>query len=183
MKLEIHPSLILWLSILCYLDSGVILPFAAAVILHEAGHWLMLQIMGCPPRHVVLGFSGAVMDAGAPSYRQELAAAAAGPCASLLAGLLLPLWPALAVYSVMLGLFNCLPIPGLDGWRVLRCGLMLCLPLGLAERIAAYIAVLTALALWGTALYATLALRLGLWPLALAALLLYKALNMQLSHG
>ncbi len=175
MKWNVHPSLVLWLSVLFYLDGRLLLPFLAAAGLHELGHYLALRQMGKPPRAITLRFSGAVMDVDALSYREELWAAAAGPLVYLLTGLFCPLLPALAFYSVILGCFNLLPIPGLDGSRILRCGLMLHLREDLAQRITSYLAILTALALWGGALYLSRT-GLGLWPMLLAALLLYRAL-------
>lgn len=177
MRLRVHPSLILWLSVLAYLDGAALIPFAAAVILHELGHWAALSIMGRPPRRVTLRFSGAAMETEYLSYRQELIAAVAGPGASLTGMLLLPVWPELAVCSLMLGLFNLLPIPGLDGGRMLRCVLLSFLSPETAERISGILGLITALGLWGVCLYGSIRLELGLWPLLLSGLFLYKALE------
>lgn len=178
MRITVHPSLILWLSVLFYLDGQILLPFLLAAALHELGHALALRLLGKAPLALRLSFSGARMETPPLSYWEELWAAAAGPGLSLLLGLTFPLWPELALYSVMLGLFNLLPIPGLDGGRILACMLLLHLKEHTARRICQYLAILTALALWGGAVYLACPLGFGLWPIALAALLLYKALTM-----
>lgn len=177
MKLRIHPSLILWLSVLFYLEGQVLLPFLAAAGLHELGHYLALRLLGKPPRAIALGFSGASMETGPLSYREELLAAAAGPAVNLLLVLLFPLWPALGLVSLGLACFNLLPIPGLDGGRILEGVLGLLCSEPLARRLTKYTAILTALCLWGGALYLSVVRDFGLWPILLSAVLLYRALS------
>ena len=151
------------------------LPFLAAVGFHELGHYLALCRMDRTPKAIRLSFSGAVMEMGNLSYREEFLAAAAGPAASLLLGLLSPLWPALGLYSLALGLFNLLPLCGLDGSRMLRCGLLQNFTIAMTESICHTAATGTALLLFLGALW----LRRGgwgLWPVVLSGYLLLKAL-------
>ena len=176
LKLTVHPSVILWLALLFYQRAAVLLPFLLAAAVHELGHLLALRLLRHPLPSITLSFSGAVMETGLLSYRDELLAAAAGPLASLAAGSFLPLWPEFGLYSVILGLFNLLPLPGLDGGRMLRCAAMLLLPPESASRICRVLGICTGLALWGCALYLTFRLQCGLWPLLLGAMLLTKAL-------
>lgn len=178
MKISVHPSLILWISVLFYLDETVLIPFLLAAGLHELGHYFVLRFMKKPPLAIVLSFSGARMETSSLSYSEELIAAAAGPAVSLLLTFVFPLWPALAVYSLILGCFNLLPIPGLDGGRILSCLLLMHLHEDAARRICKYFAIVTALSLWGIALYLTGPMQFGLWPILVAALFLYKALSM-----
>ena len=135
--------------------------------------------MDKPPRKIELRFSGAQIQTEPLNYQEELWAATAGPICSLLLGLVFPLAPTLAIGSVILGLFNLLPIPQLDGWRILRCVLLLQLRQETAIRIMKYISGLTALALWGSAVYLSGPGKLGLWPILIAALFLYKAMFME----
>ena len=174
-KLSVHPSLILWLSVLYYLSGTVVLPFLAAAALHELGHALALYAMDKPPRALRISFAGARMETPPLGYRQELLAAAAGPGMSLLLGLLTPLWPALGLYSLGLGLFNLLPLFGLDGGRMLRCGLLLRLPEETAGTICRCAAVGTGAVLLLGALWLQRA-GWGLWPVVLAGYLLGKTL-------
>lgn len=175
-KLQVHPSLILWLSVLWYLNSTVVLPFLAAAGFHELGHYLALCRMDKAPRTIRLSFSGAVMEMGNLSYQEEFLAAAAGPAASLLLGLLTPVWPALGLYSLALGAFNLLPLCGLDGSRMLRCGLLRHCSMTATVTICHIAAVGTALLLFLGAVWLWQREGWGLWPVALAGYLLVKAL-------
>ncbi len=179
MNVSLAPSAILWLSVLFYLDGKLLLPFFLAAAVHELGHLLALRRMGHSPGRIVLRFTGAAMEIPALSYRQELLAAAAGPLASLLLGALLPLFPAFGLYSLILGLFNLLPIPGLDGGRILRCAALLALSPDAALRLCRLAALVSALGLWALGLWLALPKGLGLWPLLVAGLFLFKALVME----
>ena len=176
LKLTVHPSAILWLCLLFYRKAAILLPFLSAAAVHELGHLLALRLRRHPVSSVTLSFSGAVMKTGLLSYRDVLLAAAAGPLTSLAAGFFLPLWPEFGLYSVILGLFNLLPLPGLDGGRMVRSAVMLLFPPESAGRICRFLGICTGLALWGFALYLTFRLQCGLWPLLLGAMLLTKAL-------
>ena len=181
MSVTVRPSLLLWLSVLFYLSGEILMPFLLAATLHELGHYLILWHLGHPPRALILGFSGAQMETDNLPYRQEFLAAAAGPVVSLLLGLILPLWPIMGCYSLLLGCINLLPIPGLDGGRMLKSALLLHLTADHALRICRYAAMVTGLTLWGFAVYLAVPKGYGLWPLLLAAVGLYRAMTMDAS--
>lgn len=111
-----------------------------AALLHELGHAAAAWGWSVPIRRLKLDLFGARMELGGlTAYSAELAVAAGGPLASLLAAALaFPLGSAwtgaslFAAVSLGLGLINLLPVRGLDGGRMLSCGLSL--PLG--ERVA-----------------------------------------------
>ncbi len=182
-RITLEPPLILWLSLLWFCRGDIVLPFLLAAALHELGHFLALSLMGHPPRAVILGFSGARMETDALSYGQSAWAAAAGPAVSLLLGLCAPIWPELGLYSLVLGLFNLLPVPGLDGAMLLSSLLLQWLPEERAGKISRYLGLLTALFLWGGAVYLSGPGGLGLWPLMFSALFMYKALSMGSGQG
>ena len=115
MKVRLHPSAILWLSVLGYLRPKIVFPFLLSAVLHELGHALMLLWLGQAPREICFRLEGARMETPPLSYRQELLCAMAGPVVSLLLGLTLPVFPMLGGYSLCLGLFNLLPLGSLDG--------------------------------------------------------------------
>ncbi|HWP50681.1 MAG TPA: site-2 protease family protein [Clostridia bacterium] len=104
--------------------GGDALCLLLAALVHEAGHCLaliatnngvlQLQLRGCCARIV-------------PYYRrlpglgQELGILAAGPLAGIVFALLLkPFAPRIATMSLLLSVFNLLPVRGLDGGSMLR---------------------------------------------------------------
>ena len=174
---SVHPSAILWLSVLGYLHPRIVLPFLLSVLLHEAGHYLCLRALGQPPRRVIFSLSGARMETPPLSYRQEFLTALSGPAASLLVGLTLPWFPMLGGYSLCLCLFNLLPLGNLDGGRMLRCLLLLHVEDRLARRIFRAVNVLTGVLLLLPGLYCSVCAHMGLWPLLITGVLLYKALT------
>lgn len=175
--LSVHPSLILWLSLLFYIRPGLVLPFLGAMAFHELGHILALVLMKKPPRRLTLTFAGARLEMPPLGYRQTIWAAAGGPVFSLLLGLLLPLAPALSLYSLALGLFNLLPLSGLDGGRMLENFLLLRLPERKAEGLFRGVSLTVAGCLCLLAVVSAAKFQLGLWPILLAAVLLLKALD------
>lgn len=174
---SIHPSVILWLSVLGYLHPRIVLPFLLSVLLHEAGHYLCLLVLKQPPRRVVFSLSGARMETPPLSYRQEFLTALSGPAVSLLLALTLPRFPMLGGYSLCLCLFNLLPLGDLDGGRMLRCLLLLHLEDRTARHIFRVVNVLTGALLLLPGLYCSIYAHMGLWPLLVSGLLLYKALT------
>ena len=110
--------------------------FLAAAAAHEAGHLLTLHLLGADILSVRLGFLDAKIGTNTLGYREEALCALAGPAASLLFCLLFrkPA-PTFAAISLLLGLFNALPIFPLDGGRALRAGLGMVLPLETAQAV------------------------------------------------
>ena len=106
-----------------------------AALLHELGHIAAAWGWGVPLRGMRLDLFGARMELGGRiPYRAELAVAAGGPLVSLLAAsLAFPLGRVrggaylFAAVSLGLGMLNLLPVRGLDGGRMLSCGLSLLL--------------------------------------------------------
>ena len=146
-------------------EPDVCAAFLAAAAAHEAGHLLTLRLLGADILSVRLGFLDAQIRSSALGYREEAVSAIAGPAASvLLCGLFRTLAPTFAAISLLLGLFNALPVFPLDGGRALRAGLGLILPLETAQKVcwivsAAFLAAGLAAALLGAWNYG-----LGLGP-------------------
>ena len=111
-------------------------------------------------------------------------AALAGPLVDLVCGALFCMRsPAFAAYSLMLGIYNLLPVWPLDGGRAVRCALAQHLPLARAEAVSrrSSFAVCAALLLAGIVL--TFFRRAGLWPLGTAAYLTLRLLTLAKRTG
>ena len=136
-RLEITPGFIAALCILGLLDQrGILWAFLAATAAHETGHLIALRLLDAD----ILAFRLDALDAQIVSsplgYRQELCAALAGPAMSIVCCLIFRRrFAAFAAVSLLLGLFNLLPVWPLDGGRALRAALGLRRDLPRAEEI------------------------------------------------
>lgn len=164
--------------VLAALDrGGSVLPILCAMAAHELAHLAVMLACGGKLRRLTLRFADLYMQATGLGYRQELLCALAGPLVNLGCGAVLCMkWPSFAAYSLLLGLYNLLPVWPLDGGRVVRCALAQHLPPGDAERVCARVsfAVCGSLLLAGVIL--TFWKRAGLWPLGTAACLTVRLL-------
>jgi len=127
-KLCISPGAVLLLLTFSAMATGtVFLAVLMAIVFHELGHLMVLRLFGGSVRELRAGALGLEMQAkGHLSYGQELLALAAGPVANALGfalfGLVGRLWGfayILGGAQLLLGLFNLLPICGLDGSSIL----------------------------------------------------------------
>ena len=98
-----------------------------AIAVHEAGHYAALCSMGNGVKRMSVGGMGMTMHPKKPlSYGRELLALLAGPGANVLLFFLLgalgTAWPCAYILSgaqLLLGVFNLLPVCGLDGSSIL----------------------------------------------------------------
>lgn len=107
------------------LPCNVLLSFAVSAAFHELCHLAVLFWYQVPIQRMELGLFGAKITTGVMEPLQELLCAAAGPVGSLMFVLFADRLPLLAVFGLVQGLFNLLPIYPLDGGRVLRSIFML----------------------------------------------------------
>ena len=121
-KLRIHPGFFLLLAVMFLLDTGGLLFWIGwAALLHEGGHLFALYLCGGQLDRLELSLLGCnlVVKSGL-SYPKDLLCCLAGPVASVIgagAAGRMGLY-ALAGFSLTLGLFNLLPLPTLDGGRL-----------------------------------------------------------------
>ncbi|MBR4896295.1 MAG: M50 family metallopeptidase [Clostridia bacterium] len=127
--------------------------FAAAVLLHEAGHIAAARLLGIPCRRGsgVIGGLRLAFDFSRAGYWQEAAVHLAGPAAGILGAFLAARIPGgedFGGVSLLLAAVNLLPCEGLDGGGILRCLLHLT-PLGFrAESAARTVSLLVCAAFW-----------------------------------
>lgn len=139
-RLTLTPDFLFLLSLSWAMDIGMVLRLSLlAALLHEGGHLLACLLLGVPVQRLRLTCCGGVLETwGMLEGRTGLLIALAGPAVNLLTAFaLLPLanaeWAAILLgVSLVLGLFNLLPVLPLDGGRA-AYALLLCL---LGEEIA-----------------------------------------------
>lgn len=182
-RITVHPSLILWLSILIYLQPRLSLGFLLAAAIHELGHYWALLLLKKPPTQLRLHGMGASMEIPALGYGQAVLAYAAGPVFSLLLALYGRLFPVTSIMSLCLGLFNLLPICGLDGSGILENLLCLRLSQETAQKIARIVSVVFCMLVLPFAVLIGNRYHLGLWLPALAGLLLLKSIYLVAKSG
>ncbi|MFR1151278.1 MAG: site-2 protease family protein [Butyricicoccus sp.] len=115
--------LVLMAALWCADESGVLPIFLLAAAVHECGHLFVIRLSGGTVHALCLTACGAVLRCSLPpSPFSRAAICLAGPAASFaLTALANPLGAyRLAGASALLGLFNLLPIPPLDGGMALR---------------------------------------------------------------
>lgn len=117
--------------LLMYDRSGISALCIASSVLHETGHIAALKITKSAPQKIKIGPGGMKLTDNRlleRSYKKDIAAALSGPAINIISFLLLYLfWKILshdfllmaAAVSLIIGLFNLLPIAPLDGGRIL----------------------------------------------------------------
>lgn len=141
-RVEVRDGFPVLLAALWCADTTNVLPLVLlAAAVHEGGHLLVLHLSGGRLHRLTLTVCGAVLHCALPPGRCARAAVClAGPAASfaLTAAAGPAGWLRLAGASALLGLFNLLPLPPLDGGMALahlcagRLGAMRALCAGLS---------------------------------------------------
>ena len=119
MSLCLSPGLPIVAAWLAFFEPSLFLRLAAAVLLHESAHLLMIFLHHRMIRQIDLSLSGVRirLEPG----RGDAAIAVAGGIANLLCALcLMRILPAAASVQFAVGLFPLLPLPGSDGEDWLR---------------------------------------------------------------
>ncbi|MDR1157350.1 MAG: hypothetical protein LBK75_03455 [Oscillospiraceae bacterium] len=132
-RLTVQGGFLLLMTFLVFLDSaGLLLWIAAAAFVHEAGHWVVLRLVGGRVARWELSLRGVAMRLPvwpALSYGRELLATLAGPAANLMCAFAAALWAGRtkdaglytwAGVSLFQGGFNLLPARGQDGGHALH---------------------------------------------------------------
>ena len=176
--IELRPGFCVFAIMLAALDrNGAVLPIVCAMALHELAHAAAMLACGGRIRRLTLRFADLYLEAAGLGYRQEFFAALAGPLANLACGAAFRVrWPAFAAYSLILGLYNLLPVWPLDGGRLLRT--LLRMRWGAAGVDASQtLGLLFGLGLLGGAVFAARRWDAGVWPAVTAGALLVRLLR------
>jgi stage IV sporulation protein FB len=111
--------------------TGYMLPALFAIILHEMGHLFMMWILECSPKRIKL--IPASVQITAPfqkRYRNDFLVSVSGPAVNILLFLTLyfnylafgnEVTLYFALLNLVIGVFNLLPVKGLDGGTILFC--------------------------------------------------------------
>lgn len=91
-----------------------------AGVVHEIGHLMVLAWIKVPVYSITLRGMGAKIETGPMTPGQELICALAGPLCSFSMLFLCGIFPEAALWGLVQGLFNLLPLYPMDGGRVLR---------------------------------------------------------------
>ena len=177
-RLDLTPGVPAFLAAVWYFDScGIFWPFLAAMTVHELAHAAVLLLLGGRIESVRLSFAQVELRTGLLSDRMELWSTAAGPGINLLCGWLFRRWmPAFAAVSLLLALFNLLPVWPLDGGRLLRT--LLRMRWGAAGVDASQtLGLLFGLGLLAGAVFAAWRWDAGVWPAVTAGALLVRLLR------
>ena len=111
--------------------TGYMLPALFAIILHEMGHLFMMWILECSPKRIKLIPTSVQITAPFQKrYRNDFLVAVSGPVVNILLfstlyfnylafGNEVTLY--FALLNLVIGVFNLLPVKGLDGGTILFC--------------------------------------------------------------
>lgn len=180
-RLDLAPGFAAALCLLRLLaEPRVFYAFLAAAAAHEAGHVMAIYLVGGRVTGIRLGMCDAKIETRGLGYRREIFCALAGPGMSVLVCLALrKAYATCAAISLILGLFNAMPVYPLDGGRALRAGLCLVLPLGRAEAVSNVVSLAVCAAGLAGAVFCARTYALGFAPVALWLVVFARVLR----HG
>ncbi len=155
--------------------AGTVLPLVfLSALCHELGHLAALRLAGAKVERIRLTAFGAEIRADTRylPYGREILCTLAGPAVNLALALIFARISGeyvLAGANLLLGVFNLLPIPSLDGGRALYLAVSWLTDPMLADRFCRRLGLVCAVLLTGLALALTVRYRAGLFLLLAAA--------------
>lgn len=149
-----------------------ILAAMMAAVFHELCHLAVVKLLDGTIRGVGIGVGGARIDAELPG-KNALVAVLAGPAGSLLLLVLCRAWPEIAVCGFIQGIYNLLPLSGLDGGRALAMILQMCCP-DYAGMILCWVERAVFAVILMMAIYGTVVMKMNLWVLFAAMIPFFR---------
>ncbi len=141
--------------------TGFMLPTLFAVLMHECGHLFIMWVLDCSPKRIkLIPASVQIVNSFSKGYKNDILIALSGPCVNLLFfGVLYYNYLCFkneftlyfALLNLLIGVFNLLPVKGLDGGTVLFSCLCRLTDVNKAVLIVRLITVIVALAVIITA--------------------------------
>lgn len=145
-------------TVLLMIDrSGIAALCIASSVLHEIGHIAALKIFKTTPKKISFGPGGMKLTDNhlmRKSYKKDIAAALSGPAINIISFIVLYFFWRIfnhhillmsAVISLVIGLFNLLPVAPLDGGRALHALLCIFSSPSTAEKTVKVLSALTLL--------------------------------------
>lgn len=148
-----------------------------AAAIHELFHILGVIIAGGRIFSIRIGAEGAVICASAMTAPREMFCILAGPAGSLALLLLRSWFPGLALWGLVQGLFNLLPVYPLDGGRLLHCVAGYLFSEKTAEHICSSINWVILILIFAAGIWLTVAKKLGPSPLVAAAFFVSRVMD------
>ena len=175
LPISISPQLCIFAAVLLLtVPLPWLLGWLLAVMIHELSHCIMLSLCGKRIEHVIFAINGAKIQTEALSNWQTLLCALAGPAGGLILLLLTDIFPQAALCSVLLSVYNLLPICPLDGGRAFLAFLRIFLSDETAAKTLMIVESFVLLALVMLLIVATFLWRLGILPLFVLILLIIR---------
>ncbi len=146
--------------------TGLILPLLFAVFMHELGHLFMMYIKESAPKRIkLIPASVQITKSFSGDYKNDILISLSGPFVNILLFSVFyfnykcyqntaTLY--IALLNLIIGVFNLLPIKGLDGGTIFYCVLCRCTNINKAELILNLISFLSGLVLLLSAVVLTI---------------------------
>ena len=175
-NVRISPLLVCLLCVSIYFGWGSMVGAAIlAVLCHELGH--VAAIFLCRKRITSISFGviGAAIETEPMTYRQELLCASMGPLINfILFSICYRFNMVFGLVNLILLVYNILPVYPLDGGRMLRAFLLIRISEDKVRRIVHIISAIFTAILMISSVCIVIYLQWGLWPMFLAAMILWK---------
>jgi len=139
---------------------------------HELSHIICAKLLGMPISEIEVGMHGANIKMRTTYCWQELLCACAGPLGGLLPVLFYKQVPEAGLCSLLITLYNLLPIYPSDGARFLHCALRLLTTDSIANFIVGNLTLLFQAIIVFGCIYCSVCLRMGIFPLVIAMIFL-----------